>query len=1004
MQQQKSLAALVTCLSLVLTIEVLLLSSILFISTTAPQVDASSLSSLVTVPLQYQYNSNSKLQYNKDILYAAKFLPNTSSVFVSPVAFSGPREFTLAFWASFLSDQQQEVSVVQLVQGKRVVFRLTLISGGTVRFHLEFNNGDICAVDLHEPYLFTHEYLVHVVVLLRHAMDKSTSLPVIELVVNGLPRQAQFAYCHIASVHTNPPQLFVEREAPIDLYLGKLKQKQGEDTRQLGFHGHMHGFYGFDRALDLREIQRLLLCSMLAKGNEEQLNCNSMMKQAVVLMETNAVEFELKKGQKNVQTSQYIEQISAIQRPATTERLDVSQFLIKGSYPVSCYGQMDVNSFQVLFVVRKDTQIDSLKSSMISVLESITTTPCITFRSRVKMIALEIEPLDPLIRSTLRKWMTNANSKYLTIGSLGIAQVEKTTPFTLRIMEYMAQQGDLSDQDAFAILDPNYIVYDDWALEPLALLHFNKHVSMVTSTLKSHNGQVYSHGLELVQVDGQTLISKHKKQANESRETWDIGKIVHLHSLFLRASTASWFKFISTNWRHAELDLSILAKRMSTTVIHSTHSKAIQIRDHEEQIVYHAMLQSSPWIEILVNNLTQTLPNIRWVVGSCQEVDIPLLFQLKKKRLDVSVHILNNGGCNTLFQSDPYDQYNIFSQTRDSNLPLSLIIPHSRVKHFVSDQNTLARLIGRFTMPPLEKLTPEMVTFCDSLDEIWVPTSFQQSMFVSSGVNSSRVMIVPPSVDIQVFDPRQVPPLAPILLSNERDLTVPEPKKYTFLSIFDITDWASGWRHLIRSFFEEFANTRDMERVKLLLYIPSYGSQADKELREMLFSYAKSTMEKFSELQHFLPQIQIIYNQLHGEQELASLYKSADAFVYPTYGEASGVQILQAMAMELPVIATNWSAPSDFMNPVVAFPVNIYSTFFAKIDGSKLDEELLSDAKTQFCNPSVDGMRQSMRYLVENQAEGKRMGKEARRLVSSRFSTTRVSELVTTLLSSPGKV
>jgi glycosyltransferase involved in cell wall biosynthesis len=45
-----------------------------------------------------------------------------------------------------------------------------------------------------------------------------------------------------------------------------------------------------------------------------------------------------------------------------------------------------------------------------------------------------------------------------------------------------------------------------------------------------------------------------------------------------------------------------------------------------------------------------------------------------------------------------------------------------------------------------------------------------------------------------------------------------------------------------------------------------------------------------------------------------SLYRSVDAFVLPSRGEGWGRPYMEAMSMGLPVIATNWSGPTEFVN------------------------------------------------------------------------------------------
>lgn len=53
------------------------------------------------------------------------------------------------------------------------------------------------------------------------------------------------------------------------------------------------------------------------------------------------------------------------------------------------------------------------------------------------------------------------------------------------------------------------------------------------------------------------------------------------------------------------------------------------------------------------------------------------------------------------------------------------------------------------------------------------------------------------------------------------------------------------------------------------------------------------------------------------------LYKAVDALVVPTHGEGWGRPQFEAMAMGLPVISTNWSGLTAFMNESVAFPIRV---------------------------------------------------------------------------------
>lgn len=57
--------------------------------------------------------------------------------------------------------------------------------------------------------------------------------------------------------------------------------------------------------------------------------------------------------------------------------------------------------------------------------------------------------------------------------------------------------------------------------------------------------------------------------------------------------------------------------------------------------------------------------------------------------------------------------------------------------------------------------------------------------------------------------------------------------------------------------------------------------------------------------------------------ELISLYKSSGAFVLSSHGEGWGRPVVEAMSMEMPVIVTDWSGPSEYLTEENSFPLPI---------------------------------------------------------------------------------
>lgn len=65
----------------------------------------------------------------------------------------------------------------------------------------------------------------------------------------------------------------------------------------------------------------------------------------------------------------------------------------------------------------------------------------------------------------------------------------------------------------------------------------------------------------------------------------------------------------------------------------------------------------------------------------------------------------------------------------------------------------------------------------------------------------------------------------------------------------------------------------------------------------------------------------IITEQITTIDEMHDFLHDIDCFVFPTRGEGFGLPPLEAMATGLPVIATNWSGPEDFMLPNHSYPL-----------------------------------------------------------------------------------
>merc|ERR1712226_214809 len=84
------------------------------------------------------------------------------------------------------------------------------------------------------------------------------------------------------------------------------------------------------------------------------------------------------------------------------------------------------------------------------------------------------------------------------------------------------------------------------------------------------------------------------------------------------------------------------------------------------------------------------------------------------------------------------------------------------------------------------------------MDEVWVPSTFAVEQFTASGVERTKINVVPEAVDTNLFDPEKHTPL------NVWDDSSTMHRPFRFLSVFK-WEKRKGWDVLLQAYFEEFS-------------------------------------------------------------------------------------------------------------------------------------------------------------------------------------------------------
>lgn len=270
------------------------------------------------------------------------------------------------------------------------------------------------------------------------------------------------------------------------------------------------------------------------------------------------------------------------------------------------------------------------------------------------------------------------------------------------------------------------------------------------------------------------------------------------------------------------------------------------------------------------------------------------------------------------------------------------------------------------------------------MDYVWVPTDFHVSTFVQSGVDPSKVVKVVQAVDVDFFDPLKYEPLDLVSTGNlvlgSRKKDLDSKTGFVFLSVFK-WEYRKGWDVLLKAYLKEFSG---IDGVALYLLTNPYHS--DRNFGNKIVEFVEDTGIE-EPVKGWAP-IYVIDTHI-AQVDLPRVYKAAHAFVLPSRGEGWGRPLVEAMSMSLPVIATNWSGPTEYLTEENSYPLQVDR--MSKVMEGPFEGHLWAE-------PSIDKLQLLMRHVITNVAEANMRGRRAREDMIRRFSPHIVSGIVTDLI------
>ncbi|CAG9579363.1 mannosyltransferase-like protein [Leishmania major strain Friedlin] len=362
------------------------------------------------------------------------------------------------------------------------------------------------------------------------------------------------------------------------------------------------------------------------------------------------------------------------------------------------------------------------------------------------------------------------------------------------------------------------------------------------------------------------------------------------------------------------------------------------------------------------------------------------------------------GGVGDLFSSVPSPATHSFFRDRLRRRAL-LVFQHCRAHRFFPVPrhrfHECPEVYIGHSMSELSNIQQKsIVPMRTRADEIWTTADFFATIYRRNGVSPDKIRVVPEAVDVYEYDPanyaRQptMSRCANISLCDNRPSLTEEERlqRYVFFSSFKWED-RKGWDVLLKAYWAAF------------------GPSAPPELRERTTLVIKTRLTRLyspelsrDSVLHFIetwgrggalpgmtsmagyPHIIIVTGEVSAA-EVVQMYANADAFVHPTKAEGWGLPAVEAMAMGLPVLVTEWGGPLRFMERDSCFRIPVDGLEEVSPDSPYGYEEGMKMAI-----PSVEKTAELMRYVVEHPEHARRVGRRAREYAVRELSEEAVAD------------
>lgn len=313
----------------------------------------------------------------------------------------------------------------------------------------------------------------------------------------------------------------------------------------------------------------------------------------------------------------------------------------------------------------------------------------------------------------------------------------------------------------------------------------------------------------------------------------------------------------------------------------------------------------------------------------------------------------------------------LVSKDIDYNVVISWNVPPVTEKLFSQEKKDVLKIA--FTLWETDKLPndwPELIN--RSVDECWLPGSFNEGVFKNSGVKVP-IRTIPYPLDFSKYSSSSSINLIRADQSRMSDDT------YVF---YFISQWSErkNFADLLQAYWSEFS---EEEKVCLVLKTHLTGNLEDAQKLTNIISQLKSLGNYKND-----PEVVLIAQSLPRDK-MFGLHKRADCYVSPSRGEGLGLGILEAGIFGNPIISNLFGEQASYVNeensyiynhslrPVINMP---WSTWYS--------------ADQYWAQPDIRGLAKKMRYSFDNKDESVKLGQKFSDSLKEKCNIDKVCESI----------